>query len=208
MSNFDFYTTTVDCLKNNRKKNELDKNNIVSEKDKKFYRKRIINITNELIINKIENNNDCINDSFNEYIYNLINHFKLIDRNELIQNNLDINCDDISLYNSSQTNILDIENYNEKNNNEIENGTKNYLFNAISKKNTLDKFVIKTDNEEEEVIYPKKLKLKLKSSNFKNKGIFKKKNTDIIYDEEDKKNKNEDTKNEKDKEIEKDKEKI
>ena len=62
-------------------KSEIEK--YISKSDKKFYKKRIINETKKMLKDEFET--DTLREIFNKYIFSLINHFKIIDRNEILQ---------------------------------------------------------------------------------------------------------------------------
>ena len=99
--NNNFYEMTADYLKNSRKSEKsFSLKQKVSEKDMNFYRKRILSITNDLLLKKQDQYLPLnINESFTIYITLLIDHFKLIDKNDLIQESLNIltnNNDNIS----------------------------------------------------------------------------------------------------------------
>ena len=85
--NNNFYEMTADYLKNSRKSEKsFSLKQKVSEKDMNFYRKRILSITNDLLLKKQDQYLPLnINESFTIYITLLIDHFKLIDKNDLIQ---------------------------------------------------------------------------------------------------------------------------
>lgn len=209
-----FYDITIDYLKNNKfLENKIKKiNKSVSKKEKKFYKKRIISITNELLKDDYNDYDDKFPEiklSFNNYIKVLISYFKLIDKNELIQNefindeetNIEVsNCEELRK-NNCKNFLNDNENDEDKKDDEdedvkeykeyykIENmDTINELIikDKKNKINTLDNFVIKKSNcVEETIITPKKKSFNLKDPKFKTKGVLKKKNIPIIYETQD-----------------------
>jgi hypothetical protein len=97
----EFYDISFQYLRNNKKRlnqpsTTTNKTKEVREKDMKFYKKRILHMTNNLISNikdsgsKEPNDINCteIQESFQSYIFNTIQYFKRIDRNEIIQNEI------------------------------------------------------------------------------------------------------------------------
>jgi hypothetical protein len=177
---------TLDCLINREiyeKQKYGEKNIKINRKDKKFYRKRILNLTRELLLSKKENNEvtdnlatvvtpDLLN-AFNNFVKVCIHNFKIVDKNDIIQEEYkDIN---IEVLNEN----INQENYEEK---PIED---NRLFMRSTKaKPSLDNFVKCISKKEEElIILPKIREINLKEPKLRNKGIKKKENINIVYDE-------------------------
>ena len=176
---------TLDCLINKEifnKQKSIEKHMKVNKKDKKFYRKRILNLTRELLLSgkDKENENESIIPpdllySFNNYVKTCINNFKTIDKNDIIQ-------EEYKAIDTSKN-----ESYLEFELKELEDKTleDNKLFmRSIKTKNYLDDFVkYKYIKKEEDMILPKMKDINLKEPNLRNKGIKKKENIPIIYDE-------------------------
>jgi len=159
-------------------------------KDKKFYKKRIIHLIKKVFTSEeIELPSDLkkhIDAMFNKIII----HFKELDKSELIQTE----------YNTIPIPINDDEDFNkEMITDEITSELNKEVIMDLSKicmrkrdANPLDKFVTITKHQQEDPVYPQKKKLKLKTQEFKRKGINeinkneinKKKNININYDEE------------------------
>ena len=181
---------TLDCLLNKEQYNKYILNikqnindnvnqNIKKEnKDIKFYRKRIYYLTKELLLSKEQQNTLLpeVKEAFNNYVKSCINYFKVIDRNDIIQedykdiiNELDL----LNEINALNENIIIDENIDPN----------NYLMRKINvKQNSLDTFVKKKKNPKE-IILPKQKKINLKDPLLKNKGIIKKKNIINKYEE-------------------------
>jgi len=182
---------SLDCLINKTQYQKCMINSIakkINKKDKKFYRKRILNLTKELLISK-EDDDDVnifpdITYAFDNFIKTCIHYFKILDKNDIIQEdykelNQEINQEIKELNETSE--IL-------KEENEI------LLMRSIKIANpSLDNFVkftmIKTP---EKIIIPKKKEINLKDPILKNKGIIKKKNIINKYDENEEKQKEKD----------------
>ena len=182
---------TLDCLINKEifnKQKSIEKKMKINKKDKKFYRKRILNLTRELLLSDKHNENQGENEienepiippdllyAFNNYVKSCINNFKTIDKNDIIQ-------EEYKAINASKN-----ESYLEIELKELEDKTleDNKLFmRSIKTKNYLDDFVkYKYIKKEEDMILPKMKDINLKEPNLRNKGIKKKENIPIIYDQ-------------------------
>jgi len=172
---------TLDCLINKEvyeKMHEFKKQRIVNKKDKKFYRKRILNLTRELLLKKDDDYSEINPDikySFDNYIKTCIHYFKIIDNNDIIQEEykdfkpvVDIHCDDNTYATTNNNN----SNYDKE---------KDKLFmRSIKIPNGLEKFVkITTTKKQEEIILPKIKEIDLQEPTLRNKGIQKKENITI-----------------------------
>ena len=154
------------------------------KKDKKFYKKRIVNlIKNVLTTEDIELPSDLKKNI--DIIFNkIIIHFKEIDKAEIIQTEYNT----IPIHEQ----VLPDDTFNEEMiADEITSELNKEVIMDVSKicmrkrdNNPLEKFITITKGPQEEPIYPQKKKLKLKTQEFKRKGINKKKNININYDEE------------------------
>ena len=85
---------TLECLMNKDTYNKIMLNKtLINEKnkDKKFYRKRISNLTKELLLNEPPNNLlPDVSFAFDNYIKTCIHYFKIIDESEIIQRDYDV----------------------------------------------------------------------------------------------------------------------
>ena len=182
---------TLDCLLN---KEQLNKNinykisKLISKKDKKFYRKRIFDLTRNLLLNKDKPKelSPDIKYAFDNYVKSCIIYFKTIDNNDIIQDE-----------------YKDLEDFDEIMNNHLENGiglddtnisskedADKLMMRSINLKPTLDNFIQKVKIKSEEIILPKQKEINLNDPNLKTKGI-KKKNINNKYDENNKSKKEE-----------------
>lgn len=177
------HNITIEYLINKQYHNFLKKDNelliSINKRDKKFYKKRILNVTRDLFLNDEVDVSPDVKESYNNYIKHCIEYFKMIDKSDIIQNE----------YNeaSSESNKLILENENEDNDNikmdivdsSIIQNTKQYdnanniLFNKTNKINTLDNFVKKIHIENNKIpeIIPRKRKINLKDPLLKFKGL-------------------------------------
>jgi hypothetical protein len=192
---------TLDCLINREifdKHNSTIKNMKINKKDKKFYRKRILNLTRELLLTKKEGNDtsDITNImetvvtpdllyAFNNYVKACIQNFKTIDKNDIIQEDYkDMNLSNQNILNSAET--LQHDNIQETSNDN------NRLFmRTVKTKPSLDNFVKYTyKKQHDDIILPKIREINLDEPTLRNKGIKKKEkenNINIVYDENKKK---------------------
>jgi hypothetical protein len=166
------------------KRNHLDHDSVL-KKEKKFYRKRIISMTKDILFNGIsknakqENNNtptqtsnidDVIINAFNTYARLCITYFKFKDTMDTIQSEYkDMNIDTNVGGNIYETSVAD-DHENEDN---IMEANKLFMKQMDKKVITLDNFVIKTCPPKEEMVIPKTKDYKLNDPKFKKKDIKK-----------------------------------
>jgi hypothetical protein len=157
--------------------------------NKKFYKKRILDLTKRLFRDDEEEMLDIhVNNSFNTYIKSCITYFMFLDKNDIIQEKY---ADDVT----NETMLHDIDNIHEtfgtttetdnQLDNQLEYKNRDYLFSkpVEVKKVTLDTFVIKTTDNSKPIILPKREITNIKTKEHKTKGIKKKKNINNIYEE-------------------------
>lgn len=166
---------------------------IVKKKDKKFYRKRILALTKNLLSNDETDVPSEIERYFKEYIGSCIDYFKTVDNNDLRQDEyryMDEDKDEDKLTNGEylevDDSILDTDNCDTSSNN-----IDSLLIRKINVANTLDNFVIRNSSKKK-VIIPKKKKVNLRDPSLKTKGTEKmgeKNNIDNIYEYDNKKTK-------------------
>ena len=135
------------------------------KKDKKFYKKRVIQMTKNLYNNNIEEYNVPlleIKNSFHKYIYECIQILKLIDKNDSIQEEYS------DLSSNSIGNTIDTSF------NVIENDS--IIFNKPSTHKIEDCFpiTIKKTKKKSDIKLPVQKELNLKDPKFKTKGVKKK----------------------------------
>ena len=130
-------------------------------KDKIFYKKRIIFLTKQMLKDDFPNNE--LRKNFEDYLDSLIDHFKIIDKQDILQeeykymNNTDEN-------NQYENNVI---------NNEVPSN--NLILNTSSRKIiTMDNFVTKTSKKKSQPILPVKKNIDLKNPELRKKGIKKK----------------------------------
>lgn len=167
-------------------------NHLISKNDKKFYKKRIINETKKMLKNEFDN--EILKDSFNKFIFSLINYFKFQDKIDILQDEYkelnitrdiypitevdtdmydDITNEDYDCYDKGmdEININNID-YNSENMNKL---LYNFNKKEFNKKITLDNFVIKNqnndNNQDKNQIMPLQKNIDLREPSLKTKGI-------------------------------------
>jgi hypothetical protein len=184
---------TLDCLMNKGKFSNKSYN-CVNKKDKKFYRKRVYNLTKELLLSK-EEPSDLFPDvkyAFDNFVNTCINYFKVIDNNDIIQSDYQNINDSLNIGSTiKELNVDDIHSQEQAD---------KLLMKSIKISNSLDGFIKrKKIGKQNEIILPKQKDINLKDPSLKIKGIsnsFKKKNITNKYEENDtKKESNQDKKN-------------
>lgn len=155
--------------------------NLCERKDKKFYRRRILNLSRELLLNQTPDK--ILGDvkvAFDNYVKICINYFKILDETDIIQENYDgfkilenaLGPEEISINTSADADKL--------------------LMRSIKmNKGPLDDFVkIKNIKPPNPPILPLQKDINLKDPELKNKGIGKKNNIMNKYEETSKENPN------------------
>lgn len=174
---------TVDCLINKEVYLKMQKSGLihsVNKKEKKFYRKRILNLTRELLLKKDTSYNEInpdIKNSFDNFVKTCIHYFKTIDRNDILQEDFTNFHDDADNDTENCTDATNLIEYNSENDNKL-------FMRSVKIKNGLENFVtVKSFKKPDEMILPKIKEINLEEPTLRNKGIQKKENINIKYDE-------------------------
>lgn len=172
---------TLDYLMNKELQSKNNYNPLLqvnNKKDVKFYKKRIYNLTRELILSKTTDPliSADITKSFDNYIRACIHYFKVLDCNDILQED----------YKHIKTIDHEHDEYDDKN----KEAADKLLMRKINiKSNNLDNFVTKTNIAKNNVILPRNKNIDLKDPKLKTKGITpQEKNKNIINIYEDKNN--------------------
>ena len=174
---------TLECLMNKdtyKKYVATKKKNVVNKKDQKFYRRRILSLTKEMLypeesIDKANVHHPSIVSLFQMYSKACIDYFKTLDKNDIIQED----------YVSLTTETAEMSADDIKTQSDIDQQFMRSI--QVREPNTLDKFVKRsTTAPKEEHILPKQKDINLRDPSLKNKGIRKKKNITNKYEEESK----------------------
>ena len=153
---------------------------INNKKDKKFYKKRIYDLTKQLLSNEQPPTLfPDVRNTFDNYIKTCISYFKIIDTSDIIQEDYD----DLLGSISNATGVDNIDNIdNIANIDEVNKLMMRSI--KIMEPNALEKLVKRTITKKEiEPIIPQQKDINLKDPILKNKGIRKKKNITNKYDE-------------------------
>ena len=175
---------TLECLMNKdtyKKYVATKKKNVVNKKDQKFYRRRILSLTKELLypeesVDKSSaSQHPNIISLFQIYSKACIDHFKTLDKNDIIQED----------YATLLTETAEMSADDIKTQSEIDQQFMRSI--QVREPNTLDKFVKRsTTAPKEEPVLPKQKDINLRDPALKNKGIRKKKNITNKYEKESK----------------------
>ena len=166
---------TLDYLINKENYNKINNRNSLknaNRKDKKFYRKRILNLTKDLLLFQ-ETKDEILPDvkkTFEIYIKTCVEYFQTLDKSDILQeeySELD-GLDNLDLLDNVEYSI-DSENPN------TVKEADNLIMRSI-KINSLDKYVKRTVLKKDEPIIPLQKDIDLHEPYLKNKGICKKKN--------------------------------
>ncbi len=199
---------TLDCLLNKSMFNAHIKNKkaqSINKEERKFYKKRIYNLFKELLINKTEPD-DLLPDvkyAYNNFLNASINYFKIIDNNDLLQEEYK------TLDEEETININAIPKLDDDNIVGVENADKLLMRSIKITPPSLDKYVKrKSTKPEEKLIMPKQKEINLMDPELKVKGIQSNSNNNNIQKKENIINKYDEiinTKKENDKNIKKEK---
>ncbi len=179
----------------NKKNTFINKEDEVDKKDISFYRKRIVALTKDML-KGIEPPfpNEDIKKIYEDYVKNMINYFKIIDRKDILQDQYDkviINEDDTSINanananassansSSANANAIDANSIEDINDALKQIQTINYekadelMMKKTIRVSNLDDFVVilKNEDEKNDRIIPIKKEIDLKTPNLKTKGI-------------------------------------
>jgi hypothetical protein len=144
----------------------------INRKDRKFYKRRIFDLTKQLINNeKPERMYPDVSSAFDTYAKICIEYFKALDKTDIIQEDYD-GFENIYLNSSLDININDAN---------LQMLKSVY----ISEPNALEKLVKRTSLKvvQKQQIAPQQKNINLKDPLLKNKGICKKKNININYED-------------------------
>jgi hypothetical protein len=155
-------------------------NKKINRKDKKFYRRRILSLTKDLL-SKEESEivvSPDIKYAFDNLVKTCIHYFKILDRNDIIQEG----------YNGFDEEIKEEKILSETEQFLKEENEKLLMRSVKLSNHSLDNFIkIKMTKQPEKLIIPQQKEINLKDPILKNKGVIKKKNIINNYDEDTKK---------------------
>jgi hypothetical protein len=166
---------TLDCLMNKEQYNRYIKNKITkntSRQDQKFYKKRIVDLTRDLLSKPSVHEHEILADvkySFDNYVRTCIHYFKSLDNNDILQEE----------YKGGDFDLIPTSDADLTCHSQLE--ADKLLMRSVKLENPLDKFVKKKLlKQAEEPIIPKQKDIDLTDPVLKNKGIIKKKKKENI----------------------------
>jgi len=199
---------TLDCLLNKQQYEKYinkTRSKNVDKKDKKFYKKRILNLTKDFLSSEddLQNMLPEVKYAFDNYVKACIHSFKVLDSNDIIQKeyeninkieseneNLEEKKEDIEVSERNEVKENEEQEQEQEVNEILEKESKSFFTRSTVKiiNPSLDNFIkLKTPQLKEDVFLPKQKDINLNETSFKNKGIAKKKNITNIYEDETKK---------------------
>ena len=140
-----------------KKFNKMKENQIYyTDDDLKFYRKRVLHLTKDLLKGK-KSESDLVNNSFENYVRMCIHNFKFLDKKDIIQEE----------YESMEEVEKECKNIDMK-----ETNRKILRKKSLPGPKTIDKFIkIKKTKEKKRMKLPQKKKIDIKNPDLKNKGL-------------------------------------
>jgi hypothetical protein len=147
-------------------------NKSTSRQDKKFYKKRIVDLTRDLLSKPSVHESEILTDvkyAFDNYVRNCVHYFKSLDNNDILQE--EYKGGDFDLTPAGDTDLIS---HSQEEANKL-------LMRSVKLENPLDKFVKKKLlKKPDEPIIPKQKEIDLTDPVLKNKGIIKKKKKENI----------------------------
>ena len=156
-------------------------NTKISKKDKKFYRRRILSLTKDLL-SKEESEiivSPDIKYAFDNLVKTCVSYFKILDRNDIIQ-------EDFNDFNKGINEGIKEEKELSESEQFLKEENEKLLMRSVKMStHSLDNFIkIKMTKQAEDLIIPQQKEINLKDPILKNKGVNKKKNIINNYDED------------------------
>lgn len=167
---------TIDCLLNKDQyskylKATLQKTAESSKKDRKFYKRRILQMTKDMLLSDDIDTNSDMMFAFDNFARTCISYFKMVDKTDLLQT------DYPNMLIESDIIVGDVPEMT------FEESTKSLMRSVKINTTTMDKFVKRTQMvPENPPIVPLKRTVNLKDPELRNKGIRKKKNVETLYE--------------------------
>jgi hypothetical protein len=154
----------------------------VNNSDRKFYKKRIYDLTKQLLNNEpvSENMFPDVTNGFQYYIKACIDYFKTLDKTDILQEDYQSIEDSLNRDRNNEINVDNISNTQEANQMMMRSI-------KIQEPNSLEKLVKRTQTKYvKQMILPREKDINLKDPILKNKGIREKKNITNKYEEKNK----------------------
>jgi hypothetical protein len=172
---------TLDCLLNKEQytkyfNNTMQRTSESNKRDRKFYKRRILQITKDMLA---DTGTQCVIPSdmlfaFDKFTKKCISYFKMIDKTDILQTD----------YVLDEQPITKTDELDEPPMFSLEETAQLLRRTVMVEKITMDKFVKRTQTvSANPQIIPLKREINLKNPDLRNKGIRKKKNVELIYDD-------------------------
>jgi hypothetical protein len=149
---------------------------IQNKKDRKFYRKRILQLSKDILLNAAPpTTSKDVHVAFNNYVNTCVQYFKMVDRTDFIQNE----------YTDSDDGIEENDTIERDDHIKIPEAVNNLMLRSVKVDHfTMDKFVKRTIVKKDSPIpLPTQKNIDLADPALRNKGIRKKKNINTNYEE-------------------------
>ena len=169
---------TLDCLLNKEQYSKylnstMNKTLHSNKRDRKFYKKRILQLTKDLLSSETDATMD-ITYAFDHFTRTCISYFKMMDKTDILQT-------DYSEFNITPNTAIAPEDTTLT----FEDTSMSFMRTVKVNNITMDKFVKRTSTAPPKTqIVPIQREVNLKDPELRNKGIRKKKNVETVYEEE------------------------
>ena len=174
---------TLDCLLNKEQyakylNSSVTKTMESNKRDRKFYKKRIIQLTKDMLASddiEVPITSDILF-AFDNFTRTCISYFKMMDKTDILQTDYPP---------STTTTLLEEDNTFPDNAHLLEESNKSIMKSVKLSPITMDKFVKRISTAPSSAnppFIPLKREVNLKDPELRNKGIRKKKNVDTLYD--------------------------
>ena len=165
---------TLDCLLNKEQyskylNNTMNKTLHSNKKDRKFYKKRILQLTKDLLSSETDATMDIMY-AFDNFTRTCISYFKMMDKTDILQTDYNDDVDETEKEALEPPPPMSLEE-------EAKSLLRNVKINTI----TMDQFVKRTSTAQPTQMITFKREINLKDPDLRNKGIRKKKNSDPMY---------------------------
>ena len=175
---------TLDCLLNKEQyakylNSSVTKTMESNKRDRKFYKKRIVQITKDMLASddiEVPITSDILF-AFDNFTRTCISYFKMIDKTDILQTDYPPS--------TTTTTFLEEDNICPDNAHLLEESNKSIMKSVKLSPITMDKFVKRISTAPSSAnppFIPLKREVNLKDPELRNKGIRKKKNVDTLYD--------------------------
>lgn len=161
-----------------KEEQEKDANLPYSKEDFRFYKKRILQLVKDLVKGKA--NDASINSSFNEFVVNAIEHFRFMDKADMIQNDNPSNNTTSPVKKNGLPPIPE-------SNDQVYGNQLLYKEQVAPISKRIDDFVVRKSEVIQERIIPQQKQYNLKTKELRKKGVEKKQKKDKKKKKENKK---------------------